>query len=439
MLRGNSSKRRRRARSQRERDDELERLSKAMDSMDLDVPYATRKTWIRAGYSLATAAVSNESDVARELLDIMIEEKEKEEKILDLGNNLHSMTLQELEDNFDDSDIEEEKEEEDEEEDDDETEEEEDDDDHDDDDDDLDADSAFIGEIDDRCSRMGRTAAHWACVAGHTEILEMIIKAGADLDIQDCMGDTPLHLCKGSACVSTLAKNDANLCLRNYSGESAAMRFVRRGETKHLAALAECQRDFDANATIDDGRTILHIACSLGNAEAVEILLRSGADGTRKTFDGRTPLLEASQSPLCHVDVLHALFEGVPNLNLNVSDIRSGRTPLLHCAARGLAAGVKALASKGANWNICTPEGLNAFDLALQGKHWRCADELVRANPELVGSRAVAVTCGRKGEFGAFYCWEAATTPLICGKRDSAFSPAAVAAIDVYAAELKER
>ena len=152
--------------------------------MDLDVP-RTRKTWIRADYSLATALFRT-NWTWRVVLDIMVEEKEKEERF-SIWVITAQHDLQELEGVLDDSDIE--KEEEEEEEDDDDDEEEED-------DDDQDADSAFIGEIDDRCSRMGRTAAHWACVAGHTEILEMIIKAGADLDIQDCMGDTPLHLCR---------------------------------------------------------------------------------------------------------------------------------------------------------------------------------------------------------------------------------------------------
>uniref|UniRef100_A0A3B4Y8T5 Uncharacterized protein n=1 Tax=Seriola lalandi dorsalis TaxID=1841481 RepID=A0A3B4Y8T5_SERLL len=39
----------------------------------------------------------------------------------------------------------------------------------------------------------GWTPLHLACYFGHRDVVEELLKAGADVNLQDNMGDTPLH------------------------------------------------------------------------------------------------------------------------------------------------------------------------------------------------------------------------------------------------------
>lgn len=43
------------------------------------------------------------------------------------------------------------------------------------------------------CNQIGQTALHVAALWGHVEAIEALLELGAEVDVQNCGGATPLH------------------------------------------------------------------------------------------------------------------------------------------------------------------------------------------------------------------------------------------------------
>jgi ankyrin repeat protein len=111
--------------------------------------------------------------------------------------------------------------------------------------------------------RVGWTPLHWAVDGGNqTDIMKMLIDAGADVNATNIFGQTPLHF----AAVLTMKKQMASISLLI---ESRAR--VNEQDPKQ-------------------GRTPLHEAARFGIPEAVRILVDAGADIEAVNKDGLTPL-----------------------------------------------------------------------------------------------------------------------------------------------------
>ncbi|KAK5905715.1 hypothetical protein CgunFtcFv8_001645 [Champsocephalus gunnari] len=103
----------------------------------------------------------------------------------------------------------------------------------------------------------GMTALHMAAGILHKDIMVSLIKEGADLSMGvKPSGNTPLHL----AVVS--------MTLRAFK--------TLQDDTSCISELLE--RGAEVNAVNNAGITPLHEACSMGNTELVELLLRYGAN-----------------------------------------------------------------------------------------------------------------------------------------------------------------
>ncbi|GAM29126.1 hypothetical protein SAMD00019534_123020, partial [Acytostelium subglobosum LB1] len=70
---------------------------------------------------------------------------------------------------------------------------------------------------------LGNTALHYAATAGHADVIEILIKVGANVNCQNKVGDTPLHKAAGRArlpCIKVLVNlGKANVDIRNRDGE----------------------------------------------------------------------------------------------------------------------------------------------------------------------------------------------------------------------------
>ena len=123
----------------------------------------------------------------------------------------------------------------------------------------------------------GMTALHWAADAGHVEIAEILMYAGANLEATTRLGDyTPLHLA------------------------------ARQGHGLLLEALLEGGASPNA-VTTSGGSTALHFAAGSGSAEAVTALLRHGAHvNARESSRGQTPLMFAAAKG--RTDAIRALL-----------------------------------------------------------------------------------------------------------------------------------
>lgn len=213
----------------------------------------------------------------------------------------------------------------------------------------------------------GTTALHWAADADDPEVVELLIRAGADVKAANRYGVTPLWL----ACIN---------------GNAALIEMLVKAGA-------------DANTVLPEGETVLMTAARTGKVEAVNVLLRYGADVSAKEgWRGQTALMWAAAEG--HPGVIQALVARGADVHARSN---GGFTALLFAAREGQIGAVKALLAAGANLNDSlsvdasreagvtsstakpgVPEmGLNGFLLATANAHYELAAWLLDqgANP----------------------------------------------------------
>jgi ankyrin repeat protein/beta-lactamase regulating signal transducer with metallopeptidase domain len=133
------------------------------------------------------------------------------------------------------------------------------------------------------------TLLHWAVLADSPDVAAFLIGKGADVNAKHGRGYTPLMSARLLPVVELLVANGADIHAR-LGGQ---------------------------------GPTKLHMACTAGDKDLVEFVLRQGADVNLKLRDGRTPLMQAAREG--HTDIVKLLI--AHSAVVNVSDNR-GRTAL---------------------------------------------------------------------------------------------------------------
>ena len=129
--------------------------------------------------------------------------------------------------------------------------------------------------------RDGRTALILAArfKASFLANIELLVGAGADLNLQSIWGHTALiwaALRGGSEIVQALISAGANLNLQNKAGDTALIWAALRGDTKVVQSLVEAGADLDLQNQWGD--TALIFAAHEGHLEAVQALVKAGAD-----------------------------------------------------------------------------------------------------------------------------------------------------------------
>mmetsp|Transcript_14672 Transcript_14672/g.27580 ORF Transcript_14672/g.27580 Transcript_14672/m.27580 type:complete len:239 (+) Transcript_14672:77-793(+) len=120
---------------------------------------------------------------------------------------------------------------------------------------------------------------------------------GTDINVQDCMGETPLFWCVSAEAVDFLIREGADIQHRNSLCQcSAFYKFACQGQHKPLKSLALHLRKagvletyLDEPASITK-RTPLHAAAHNGFLQTVKELLSMGADRDAEDYLGKTPL-----------------------------------------------------------------------------------------------------------------------------------------------------
>ena len=143
------------------------------------------------------------------------------------------------------------------------------------------------------------TPLHVAASEGHSDILFLLIEHGADVNVRDIKGGTPLH----RESDSKKARSEAGQLLLNRGADIDA-----QDDYKHTALIyasawgnAEFARMLlERGAVIDArdnlGRTALHWTAINGRTEVVRLLLVRGADAHVRDEDGFTPSEYVSQT-----------------------------------------------------------------------------------------------------------------------------------------------
>ncbi|KAM0545028.1 hypothetical protein ACHAPJ_011538 [Fusarium lateritium] len=214
----------------------------------------------------------------------------------------------------------------------------------------------------------GQTPLHWAAKYGRELMVELLVQKGADLNVRDRNGDSPLHvalMCSTTHCegvVKRLVAAGAKSDIRGRKGRTPLAWTIRYGPPSITEMLARSSEV--VNAEDDLGWTSLREAISQAQTDIVYLLLKNGADPNRASSkDDWTPLKAAAQdgdemtarhliasgarindpdregySPLrwairySHADIVHLLITHGADLNTKAKD---GTTPLIAAVTEG--------------------------------------------------------------------------------------------------------
>jgi len=201
----------------------------------------------------------------------------------------------------------------------------------------------------------GNTSLHRAAEHNpRVDVLEFIIAQGADVNIQNNLGETALNLADTDKKREILRAATAKLPPPR-NGLDAASRGTVEQVQPFLTADSLAQTDHR-------GRTLLHLAAqSNPDVEVVKLLVEKGCDVSAKCQQGRTPLSYAAEYNFDKGVVQYLVSQ---KSNINAKD-NNGGTSLLYAAGRCYDLDVvKFLISEGGDIKTTNTLGENALHFA---------------------------------------------------------------------------
>ncbi|XP_029306575.1 B-cell lymphoma 3 protein homolog [Cottoperca gobio] len=154
--------------------------------------------------------------------------------------------------------------------------------------------------------RNGQTALHLCCEYDQRDCLSVVLSrtpSSACLEMRNYEGLSPLHLAvlrdqKDLARMLLDAGADINV-MDNKSGQSPLMHAVESNHADMVHFLIES--GCDVNSQSYSGNTALHSACGRGQVDTVRLLLKSGADSSLKNYHNDTPVMVAKNKKITDV------------------------------------------------------------------------------------------------------------------------------------------
>ena len=233
-----------------------------------------------------------------------------------------------------------------------------------------------------------------ASQAGQVEIVELLIKSGADVNFQNSSCDTAFIYAFNDwpvkcQVMQMLLKHHADINIQGKDGETALMHLAR--ETSHsrknfqsrilsedIAAMEKCMfalidAGADPNLKNDKGCTALILGAN--HLNFVQKLIKAGADVNWEDRNETTALNKATD--LGAVDCIEALIESGAKINSR------SVTPLMIGALFGQVECMKLLIREGADLNIQSENGTTALTAAAGNGHVECVKLLVQVGADL--------------------------------------------------------
>jgi len=165
------------------------------------------------------------------------------------------------------------------------------------------------------------------------EFIRTLIDAGANINIIDQYGNTPLMIASNKGkydVVKLLVEKKAKLDLQNYHGYTAITMAFTRKEIYYSIIKHLIDSGADANKTIKKYKSTALMSACIENDEKVALLLVNHTkDLDAQSNDGDSPLLDAVNNNM--INVVELLLK--KKANVNIQNITNGITPLMIACA----------------------------------------------------------------------------------------------------------
>src|ERR1017187_725486 len=145
-----------------------------------------------------------------------------------------------------------------------------------------------------------------SALKGQTDIADLLLAKGANVDARDKSGATPLHQAalKGNLAFATLLlQHGADVNARDRDGATPLHNAALNGGSELAALLLDKGANVDAREAGDaeSGATPLYLAAAWGRTAMVELLAARGADVNARTKAGVGPLAAAEKNSFSEV------------------------------------------------------------------------------------------------------------------------------------------
>ncbi len=207
--------------------------------------------------------------------------------------------------------------------------------------------SALKGMSKQQVVNQGTAALVWAATRDDKEMVDLLLRAGANVKAANEFGATPIY------------------AAAEHADPAMAVKLLAAGA--------------DPNVALMSGETPLMAASGRGNVETVKALLKGGANPNAKEDNaGQSALMWAISNQ--QVSTIEALVKGGADVN---AGSKSGFTPLMFAAQKGDADISRILIKAGAKVNEAQPRsGLTALMVASAMVHSKAVDALLEAEAD---------------------------------------------------------
>jgi ankyrin repeat protein len=136
-----------------------------------------------------------------------------------------------------------------------------------------------------------------AVIAGNIAEIKKSLDAGADINAEDALDRTPLHIAAfygRTKIIDLLVANGADVNAADHTAMTPLHAAVISGGRQAVQLLLDRQADLQARN--DEGQNALHLAAATGQPRLTRLLIERGADPRMPDSGGRTPLYYAKKN-----------------------------------------------------------------------------------------------------------------------------------------------
>ncbi|XP_058516831.1 ankyrin repeat domain-containing protein 6 isoform X5 [Ochotona princeps] len=209
-------------------------------------------------------------------------------------------------------------------------------------------------------TKHGRTPLHLAANKGHLSVVQILLKAGCDLDVQDDGDQTALHraaVVGNTEVIAALIQEGCALDRQDKDGNTALHEASWHGFSQSAKLLIKAGANVLAKNKA--GNTALHLACQNCHCQSTRVLLLGGSRADLKNSVGDTCLhVAARYNHLSIIRLLLSAFCSVHEKN------QAGDTALHIAAALNHKKVVRLLLEAGADGTIVNNAGQTPLETA---------------------------------------------------------------------------